>query len=132
MKTKLTSEQERNQIRNAYSYIRLSSKRQTATDKSGTERQMEGFKSVCDRYEWIPQDRTFSDLGISAFEGNNRLKGELAEFMTLAKDNRLAEYPVLVLESLDRFSRQDIDESEPAVMDLLRAGVAIHVKFTGQ
>jgi len=93
---------------------------------------MEGFKSVCDRYEWIPQDRTFSDLGISAFEGNNRLKGELAEFMTLAKDNRLAEYPVLVLESLDRFSRQDIDESEPAVMDLLRAGVAIHVKFTGQ
>ena len=52
--------------------------------------------------------------------------------MTLAEDGKLAEYPVLVIESLDRFSRQDVDESEPAVMDLLKAGVAIHVKFTGQ
>lgn len=37
-----------------------------------------------------------------------------------------------VIESLDRFSRQDIDSSEPAIINLLKAGVAIHVKFTGQ
>jgi len=50
----------------------------------------------------------------------------------LARAGKLAPYPCLVLESLDRFSRQDLDESEPAVMDLLKSGVAIHIKFSGQ
>lgn len=132
MKTKLTAEQERNQIQNAYSYIRLSSKRQTHNDKGGIDRQLDGFRQVCNRFNWTPQTQTFSDLGVSAFSGDNRLKGELSEFMQLALDGKLAPTPCLVLESLDRFSRQDIDESEPAVLALLKSGVAIHVKFTGQ
>lgn len=127
-----TAEQEREQIQNAYSYIRLSSKRQTANDKGGIDRQNEGFRQVCERYGWIAQEQTFADLGVSAFSGANRLKGELAEFMQLAVNGKLAPHPVLVLESLDRFSRQDIDDSEPAVMEILKAGVAVHVKFTGQ
>ena len=87
---------------------------------------------MCERYGWTPQTQTFADLGVSGFHGANRLRGALADFLRLAKDNRLAEHPVLVLESLDRFSRQEIDESEPDLLSLLKAGVAIHVKFTGQ
>lgn len=119
------------QIKNAYSYIRLSSKKQTDADKSGIDRQLDNFKIVCERYGWMPQTQTFKDLGVSGYDGSN-FQGQLGEFMKLAKDGKLAENPVLVIESLDRFSRQDIDSSEPAVINLLKAGVALHIKFTSQ
>lgn len=75
---------------------------------------------------------TFADYGVSAFSGANRLKGDLATFIRLAKEKKLKPNPVLLLEEWSRFSRQDIDESETAILDLLRNGIAIHIHFSNK
>jgi len=102
----------------AYSYVRLSSKRQIKG--SGKSRQLDKVKDICAANGWTLSPKTFSDLGVSGFSGKNRLKGDLANFIGLAKKNQLGKSPVLIIEQFDRFSRQDIDESEPAILDLLK------------
>ena len=114
-------------IETAYSYIRLSSKKQLKG--TGEHRQTARTQAICDQMGWQLSPQTFQDLGVSAFTGENRLTGALAEFIRLAKAGKLAPNPVLILEAWDRFSRQDLDESEKAVLELLRSGVAIHIGF---
>ena len=93
-------------------------------------RQSEGKpEAICKEHGWILANQTFADFGVSAFRGKNRLKGDLATFVKLVAEKKLLPNPVLILEQWDRFSRQDIEESEAAVMDLLRAGVAIYITF---
>lgn len=114
-------------IENAYSYIRLSSKKQLRG--TGEHRQSTRAEAICEQMGWQLSPLTFQDLGVSAFTGKNRLTGALAEFIRLAKTGKLSPNPVLILEAWDRFSRQDLDESEKAVLELLRSGVAIHIGF---
>ncbi|HTQ49691.1 MAG TPA: recombinase family protein, partial [Candidatus Acidoferrales bacterium] len=111
-------------MKTAYFYTRLSSKKQLSDKSTGQERQKR-IQSICKQNGWTPSNMTFQDLGVSAYRGKNRLKGDLSIFIKLAKENKLAPSPVLCVEALDRFSRQDIDESEPAIIDLLKCGVDI-------
>ena len=120
------------EIKNAYSYVRLSSKKQLGDDKSGEARQMAKPQSIADANGWTLSNQTFSDLGVSSFKGQNRLKGNLGLFISLAQKKALLPHPVLILEAFDRWSRQDIDESESALMDLLKMGVAVHVGFSNK
>lgn len=117
-------------MKTAYSYVRLSSKRQRKG--TGEQRQLARPSEICKEKGWELSKKTFKDLGISAFTGKNRLKGDLANFIQLAKDGALAPEPVLIIEDFSRFSRQDIDESEPAILNLLRLGVDIHVAFSNK
>jgi DNA invertase Pin-like site-specific DNA recombinase len=116
----------------AYSYVRLSSKRQAEGNKTGTERQLAKPAEICRQNGWKLSTKTFSDLGVSAYRGDNLLKGDLANFITLAKQKKLGENPLLIIEQFDRFSRQDIDESEPAILNLLKNDVALFVAFTNK
>lgn len=119
-------------MKTAYSYVRLSSKRQTKENSTGQTRQLERAVAVCKDRGWQLSEKSFQDLGVSGFKGKNRLQGALAEFIKLAKTGKLAKEPVLLLEGFDRFSRQDIDEAEPAFLDLLNSGVDIHVAFSNR
>ena len=117
-------------MKTAYSYVRLSSKRQVKG--TGEQRQLARPIEICKANGWTLSTKTFSDLGVSAFKGKNRLQGDLATFIQLAKDKKLGESPVLILEQFDRFSRQDIDTSEPALVDLLNSGCDIHIAFNNK
>ena len=117
-------------MKTAYSYIRLSSKKQTKG--SGAERQTKKAIEICKENGWNLSHLTFTDLGVSAYSGDNRLNGDLSIFIGLAKDAKLGNEPVLIIEQFDRFSRQDIDESEPAIIDLLKTGCCIHVAFVNK
>jgi DNA invertase Pin-like site-specific DNA recombinase len=129
--TENTAESERKQIQNAYAYSRVSTTRQLSG--TGMSRQQEGKpEEICQQHKWTLSEQTFGDFGVSAHKGKNRLQGDLATFIQLAKDKKLLPNPVLILEQWDRFSREDIDESEAAIMDLLKTGVAIHIAFSNQ
>src|ERR1035438_7264862 len=124
-------DKELKEIEHGYAYSRVSSDRQLAG--TGMARQSEGKpEQICREHGWILAPQTFADFGVSAFKGKNRLKGDLATFVELSNEKKLLPNPVLILEQWDRFSRQDIDESEAAVMDLLRSGVAIHIAFANE
>lgn len=128
--TALETEVEAAKIQNAYSYVRLSSKKQLTG--AGIDRQTQKAEQICREKGWTLSKKTFQDLGVSAFTGKNLLKGDLALFIRLASEGKLEPNPVLIVEAFDRFSRQDINESESAFLDLLRAGVAVHIAFTGR
>jgi len=129
MTTKTDAETERDRIENAYSYVRLSSKKQLGDDRSGLDRQMARPKEICDAHGWNLQGQTFADLNVSSFHGRNRLQGNLGRFIALVKDGKLAPNPVLILESWDRYSRDTLDEAFESVRDLLKAGVAFHIAY---
>ncbi len=60
------------------------------------------------------------------------MKGDLAIFIQLYKNDKLPKESVLIIEAFDRWSRQDIDESEPAILELLKLGCDIHVAFNNK
>jgi DNA invertase Pin-like site-specific DNA recombinase len=76
----------------------------------------------------LPLNRTISmnDLGVSAYTGENRISGALAGFLQLVREGRIAVGSVLIMDALDRFSREDpLDAIEPYVQ-VLKAGVDIY------
>ena len=129
MNTQPTAEQERQQIKHSYGYIRLSSKKQVGDERGGQERQTARAKQIADSHGWQLSTETFADLGTSAFSGKNRLTGNLGKFIELAEQGKLLPHPVLILESWDRYSRDTLDETFESVRKLLKAGIAFHIGY---
>ncbi len=91
-------------IKDAYSYIRFSSKKQA--DGASLERQMAGTKKYCEDNNLILNESlTFRDLGVSAFKGDNQVRG-LGDLLQACEDGLIPRGSALVVESLDRLSRQ--------------------------
>ena len=67
------------------------------------------------------------DLGVSAFRGLNldKSKGDLGKFVQLARDGKVERGSVLLLENLDRFSRQPTSKAYRIFCELVEAGVVV-------
>ena len=111
----------------AYSYIRFSSEKQ----KKGAsiQRQEElATKFIKDNPELeldLDTALNMRDLGVSAFKGKNMTDGALGNFTALVYQGKIEQGSFLLLENLDRFSR---DEAWIAVNDLttlIRAGINV-------
>ncbi|HHG3521717.1 TPA: recombinase family protein [Vibrio parahaemolyticus] len=107
----------------AYSYTRLSTEKQI--NGHGFTRQREAIEKVCCQYGWQLSDQTFNDLGVSAWKGANATTGALSQFIDLAKKGAIRPNSVLIVESVDRLSRQQVDKSLRLMLELLEVGVSI-------
>jgi DNA invertase Pin-like site-specific DNA recombinase len=69
------------------------------------------------------------DLGVSAFKGANldEQKGDLGQFVTLAKEGQIPKGSILMLENLDRFSRMPPRKAYRVFCELVEAGVRVLV-----
>ncbi|WP_171070342.1 recombinase family protein [Methylobacterium terricola] len=106
----------------AYSYIRMSRPEQLRGDS--LRRQVEKAR------EWAAKrgvvlDESLRDIGISAYRGKNKEVGALAAFLDVVKAGRVASGSFLVLESLDRLSRETVPEALPTFLDIVNAGITI-------
>ena len=63
---------------------------------------------------------------MSAFRGKNRKKGDLSVFLAALKAGELAPNPVLILEDMDRLSRDKIKASVDCASAILEAGCDIY------
>jgi DNA invertase Pin-like site-specific DNA recombinase len=110
----------------AYSYIRFSSAEQAKGDS--LRRQTQKTAEWCDK-NGVALDASLSlrDLGVSAFKGRHRTddKHALAQFLKLANQGRIPAGSFLVIENLDRLSREDERKALRLWMDILDAGVNI-------
>ena len=108
----------------AYSYIRFSTPDQERGDS--LRRQTELSKAYAERHE-LELDTTLSlrDLGISAFNGAHRGKGKLGEFLKLVDQGKIPVGSVLLVESFDRLSREEITEALEQFLTLIRKGIQI-------
>jgi hypothetical protein len=107
----------------AYSYIRFSSKPQEEGDS--IRRQVEITRQWAER-EGIHLDTSLQpDKGISAFRGKNRDLGSLAAFLRLVETGRVLAGSYLVVEGLDRITRQEIQPALLLILNLLQKGIRI-------
>jgi DNA invertase Pin-like site-specific DNA recombinase len=108
----------------AYSYIRFSSPEQAKGDS--LRRQTERAEEYCRRRGWtLDTTLTLRDLGVSAFHGDNALFGNLGVFLQAVKRGAVTPGSVLIVESIDRISRQGIDEGYDHIKGILKAGVRL-------
>jgi DNA invertase Pin-like site-specific DNA recombinase len=107
----------------AYSYIRFSTKRQAWGDS--LRRQAELTAAFCERRKWTLSPATYRDLGVSARRGKNALVGNLAEFLKAVDAGSVKPGAALIVESLDRITRQGVDEGYDLIKRILKAGILV-------
>jgi DNA invertase Pin-like site-specific DNA recombinase len=108
----------------AYSYIRFSSPEQAKGDS--LRRQTELAATYCKRRSWKLDDTlTLRDLGVPAFRGQNALVGNLRTFLNAIDRGTVRRGSALIVESIDRISRQGIDEGYDLCKKILKAGVLL-------
>jgi DNA invertase Pin-like site-specific DNA recombinase len=111
----------------AYSYVRFSSPPQAHGDS--LRRQTEAAHAWCEKNQvHLDETLTFRDLGKSAFLGEHRKNPDrhaLAAFLKLVQDGRVTRGSYLVIESLDRLTREHVRAGLMLLLGLIEAGVRI-------
>ncbi len=105
-----------------YSYTRMSTPEQLKGDSR--RRQVDAANAYATRRGWLLEDR-FDDLGVSAFHGKNHKLGALSHFLALVDSGAIERGSVLIVESIDRLSRQDISRALPLLLDLIDRGIRV-------
>jgi len=106
----------------SYSYIRFSRPEQMRGDS--LRRRTEAAE------RWAAEngmviDESLTDLGVSAYRGLNRVKGALGKFLGLVEKGQIPKGSFLIIESLDRFSREDALDVLGEFTKVLKAGITI-------
>jgi DNA invertase Pin-like site-specific DNA recombinase len=111
----------------AYSYKRFSSAAQEGNDSIRRQ-----TAAAIAYIEDNPQlglvlDTTLSmtDAGVSAFKGTNLKTGALSVFTGAVKAGMIPEGSYLLLESLDRFTRQQVNVAALDLLSLINSGVVV-------
>jgi len=110
----------------AYSYIRFSTPKQQHGDS--LRRQTEATEAWCKRNKvQLDTSLTFQDLGVSGLRGRNRLDDTkaLAQFLKAVEKGHIPKDSYLVIENLDRLSREDVRKALRLWMEILDAGINI-------
>jgi DNA invertase Pin-like site-specific DNA recombinase len=111
----------------AYSYIRFSHPDQARGDS--LRRQTEAAADWCKRHGVrLDTALTFRDLGRSAYLGEHRKNPDrhaLAAFLKLAEGGQVPAGSYLVIENLDRLTREDVWSALDLVISLLKSGIKI-------
>ncbi|EPJ92145.1 recombinase family protein [Pseudomonas psychrophila] len=119
------------ETRKAYSYIRFSTPDQAKGDSY--RRQTEAAKRYCqlNGLQWAnTSEYLFFDKGRSAFKGKNLDdNSELSRFLSYINNGTILPGSVLIVESLDRLSRDRITEALPRFLDILKSGVDIYTSI---
>lgn len=116
-------------MKTCYSYIRFSSAKQA---RGGSERrQLEAARQYC-REHGLTLDDSLRDRGVSGYRGKNVDKGALGRFFTAIEDGRVKPGSVLLVESLDRLSRQTVRIAAERFLSIINAGIEIVTMFDGR
>lgn len=112
------------QSRRAYSYVRFSTGKQA--EGGSQTRQTALSQAYCERKQLTLDDTlTLQDLGVSAFRGDNVREGALAGFLDACRTGRVPRGSVLIVESLDRLSRDQIRPALQLFMAIQDYGITI-------
>lgn len=113
-------------MKTAYSYIRFSTPDQIKGDS--LRRQTEATERFCERHKLnLDKSLSIEDLGTSAFKGANQSIGNLGKFLELVERKQVKKGSVLVVEKLDRLSRQEVLSALHLIERIIRAGVEVGV-----
>ena len=109
-------------LRRAVSYIRFSSPGQE--HGTSVERQLEVTKEFCKRHNLFI-DEEIEDLKTSGFKGKNATIGNLRTFIKAVEERKVPKGTVLVVEALNRLTRNSVTEATNLLTTILTNGVDI-------
>jgi DNA invertase Pin-like site-specific DNA recombinase len=108
----------------AYSYIRFSSIKQQKGDSIARQTRLSEDYAAKHGLE-LDTELYLRDLGVSAFDRTNLEKGALGQFLRLVEDGRIPRGSYLLVESLDRLSRDKVMDALSIFLSILKAGIII-------
>lgn len=118
--------------RSAITYLRWSTLEQGNSDRSSEDRQDINTRRVCEQNGW-PIAMRIVDSGRSAYTGTNLTKGELGRLTAKFQSGALSPAShVLVVEELDRLSRQPPGTMTRWLAPLLDSGLWLCIANSGQ
>jgi DNA invertase Pin-like site-specific DNA recombinase len=106
----------------AFSYVRFSYKPQEMGDS--IRRQVERTTAWAER-NGVPLEALAPDKGIPAFRGKNRSIGSLGAFLKMVERGRVLPGDFLVVESLDRLTREEVQQALLLILGMLQRGVRV-------
>ncbi len=107
----------------AFSYLRFSSPEQSKGDSY--RRQTEAAEAYATAHGLTIDKRSYRDLGISAFRGKNVEEGALGEFLEAVRLGIIPKGSILLVENLDRISRQTARKAFMTLNGIIEAGVEV-------
>jgi len=95
---------------------------------NSTERQLEAARNYCER-NGLDLDETLSiaDEGLSGYKGHHVERGSLGHFLNEVKAGKIPAGTALIIENLDRLSRQGIRTTTGLLNDLTDSGIEVHI-----
>jgi DNA invertase Pin-like site-specific DNA recombinase len=108
----------------AYSYVRFSTPEQAKGHS--LQRQTDAAKAwAAANGMALDEELTLQDKGVSGFTGANRETGALGVFLERVKDGTIPPGSWLLVENLDRISRQVARKAVRTIEDIVEAGVTV-------
>ena len=108
----------------AYLYIRYSTDEQGSGDSARRQLAL-GTEYAAKNGLLLPKEHILEDFGISAFRGANIKTGKLGQFMKMLAGGEIKPGTILLVEDIDRLSRQTPVDAVFQFYDLLQKGVKI-------
>jgi len=106
----------------AYSYIRMSTPDQLKGDS--LRRQLARTREYAER-NGLDLIESFDDIGVSGFRGRNAELGALARFKDLVEQGEIESGSYLIVESMDRLSRQKVMDAFVLLADIVGKGITL-------
>lgn len=106
----------------AYSYLRMSTETQLKGDS--LRRQLEASQKYAEQ-NGLQLVEQLQDIGVSAFRGRNVKEGTLGKFLAVIEQRQIEPGSVLLVESLDRLSRDKVLKAFNQFTGILEAGITI-------
>ena len=107
-----------------YSYIRFSTPDQLKGDSLRRQKERSEAYAKKNNLE-LDDSLRLEDLGMSAFKGKNRTEGALAGFLAAIKKGQITKGSTLLVESVDRLSREDVVRALSQFLEIINAGVTV-------
>ncbi len=108
----------------AYSYIRFSTPEQARGDSLDRQKD-KAAKWALDHGLELDTELKMTDAGVSAHRGKNARTGALAGFVTAVEKGYVPEGSYLLVENIDRLTRDDMSEAITLFMRIINAGVTV-------
>ena len=112
----------------AYAYVRWSTASQGEEGRDSHDRQttpLQAFTEVTG----VPVVETVIDKGISAFRGANARIGQLKGLLDRIESGEIEHGDYIIVESIDRLTRQKLTDSVDLIQSILKKGVRLHTVF---
>ncbi|MCK1518627.1 recombinase family protein [Bradyrhizobium sp. 190] len=118
-------------VTKAYSYVRFSTPQQALGDS--LRRQTEKAERYAIEHGLtLDTDLKMTDAGVSAFRGKNATTGALGGFLSAVESGYVSPGSYLLIENIDRLSRDHVLEAQTLFARLILAGIIIVTLTNGE